>query len=116
MKSKIRLRALGVVTAAAAVLAVPAAAGAATTLTGAGSSAAQPYMLELFKGYSKIHHNIRFRYVPDGGNAGVKDVQAGRAEFSINTRPPNSRPKIRTRECSPRGPLRMNSRGHGWVT
>jgi phosphate transport system substrate-binding protein len=88
LRSKTRLRALGAVTAAAAVLAVPAAAGAATTLTGAGSSAAQPYMLELFKGYSKIHHSIHFRYVADGGNAGVKDVQAGRAEFSINTRPP----------------------------
>ena len=87
MRSTIRLRALGVVAGAAAVLAVPAAAGA-VTLSGAGSSAAQPYMLELFKGYSKIHHNIRFRYVPDGGNAGVKDVQAGRAQFAINTRPP----------------------------
>lgn len=87
MKSKIRLRTLGVATAVVTVLAVPAAAGA-VTLSGAGSSAAQPYMLELFKGYSKIHHSIKFRYVPDGGNAGVKDVQAGRAEFAINTRPP----------------------------
>lgn len=85
MNSKIRT--LGVATAAAAVLAVPAAAGAAT-LTGSGSSAAQPYMLELFKGYSQLHHSIHFKYVPDGGNAGVKDVQAGRSEFAINTRPP----------------------------
>jgi phosphate transport system substrate-binding protein len=88
LRTQIRLRTLGVATAAAAVLAAPAAAGAATTLTGSGSSAAQPYMLELFKGYSKIHHNIRFKYIPDGGNAGVKDVQAGRAQFAINTRPP----------------------------
>jgi phosphate transport system substrate-binding protein len=70
-----------------AALILPAAAGA-VTLTGSGSSAAQPYMLELFKGYSKIHHNVRFKYVADGGNAGVKDVQAGRSEFAINTRPP----------------------------
>src|ERR1700683_2461586 len=71
----------------AAVLAVPALAGA-VTLTGSGSSAAQPYMLELFKGYSQLHHSIHFKYIADGGNAGVKDVQAGRSEFAINTRPP----------------------------
>jgi phosphate transport system substrate-binding protein len=87
LRSTIRLRTLSAATAVLAVRAAPAAAGA-VTLTGAGSSAAQPYMLELFKGYSKSHHNIHFRYNPDGGNAGVKDVQAGRAEFSINTRPP----------------------------
>ena len=85
MTSKIRT--LGVAIAATAVLAVPAVAGAAT-LTGSGSSAAQPYMLELFKGYSQLHHSIHFKYVPDGGNAGVKDVQAGRRLFAVNTRPP----------------------------
>ena len=70
-----------------ATLALPAAASA-TKLVGSGSSAAQPYMLELFKGYNKVHHNISFKYVADGGNAGVKDVQAGRTQFAINTRPP----------------------------
>ena len=60
----------------------------AVTLTGSGSSAAQPYMLELFKAYSRIHRNVHFKYIPDGGNAGVKDVQAGRVLFAINTRPP----------------------------
>jgi phosphate transport system substrate-binding protein len=72
------------------VLALPAVAGARViTLVGSGSSAAQPYMQELFKGYSRLHkEQIKFQYVPDGGNAGVKDVQAGRVEFSINTRPP----------------------------
>jgi phosphate transport system substrate-binding protein len=87
LKTKIRLRTLAGAIVAAAVLAAPAAAGA-VTLTGSGSSAAQPYMLELFKGYSALHHSIHFKYIPDGGNAGVKDVQAGRAEFAINTRPP----------------------------
>jgi ABC-type phosphate transport system substrate-binding protein len=87
LRSKIRVRTLGAAAAVVAVLAVPSVAGA-VTLTGSGSSAAQPYMLELFKGYSRIHPHIHFRYVPDGGNAGVKDVQAGRAQFSINTRPP----------------------------
>lgn len=70
-----------------AALAAPAAAGA-VTLTGSGSSAAQPYMLELFKAYHQAHRNVFFKYVGDGGNAGVKDVQAGRSQFSINTRPP----------------------------
>jgi phosphate transport system substrate-binding protein len=70
-----------------AVLAAPAAAGA-VTLIGSGSSAAQPYMLELFKGYSRLHHKIHFKYIPDGGNAGVKDVQSRRSQFAINTRPP----------------------------
>jgi phosphate transport system substrate-binding protein len=70
-----------------AALAVPAAAGA-TTLTGSGSSAAQPYMLQLFKAYSNLHRGIHFKYIPDGGNAGVKDVQANRSQFAVNTRPP----------------------------
>jgi phosphate transport system substrate-binding protein len=73
--------------AAAGILGVPATAGA-VTLTGSGSSAAQPYMLALFRAYSQVHKSIRFKYVPDGGNAGVKDVQARRVQFAINTRPP----------------------------
>ena len=82
-----RARALAAAGVALSMLAAPAAAQA-VTLTGSGSSAAQPYMLELFKGYSRTHRGIRFKYVPDGGNAGVKDVQAGRVQFAINTRPP----------------------------
>ncbi len=91
---RLRLRALAAVAVALpalalTALALPAAAAAKTvTLVGSGSSAAQPYMLELFRGYSQTHKNIRFQYIPDGGNAGVKDVQAARVEFSINTRPP----------------------------
>jgi phosphate transport system substrate-binding protein len=69
------------------MLAAPAAAGA-VTLTGSGSSAAQPYMLELFKEYTHLNRSIHFKYIADGGNAGVKDVQARRSEFAINTRPP----------------------------
>jgi phosphate transport system substrate-binding protein len=68
-------------------LALPATAGAAT-LFGSGSSAEQPILQVLFRGYSQVHHNIRFNFLPDGGNAGVKDVQAGRREFAVNTRPP----------------------------
>ncbi len=71
----------------ALALALPAAASA-VTLIGSGSSAAQPYMLELFKAYEKLHQSLHFKYIPNGGNAGVKDVQAGRFQFAINTRPP----------------------------
>jgi phosphate transport system substrate-binding protein len=67
--------------------AVPATAGA-TTLFGSGSSAEQPILNVLFKGYNKLHPKLRFNFLPDGGNAGVKDVQAGRRLFAINTRPP----------------------------
>ncbi len=95
------IRAVGVAAAMWLTLGVPAAAGA-VTLTGSGSSAAQPYMLELFKGYSKLHHSIKFKYIADGGNAGVKDVQAGRSEFAINTRPPlPSRRRHDVREAVP---------------
>jgi phosphate transport system substrate-binding protein len=67
--------------------AVPASAGA-TTLFGSGSSAEQPILNVLFKGYNKLHPKIRFNFLPDGGNAGVKDVQAGHRLFAVNTRTP----------------------------
>jgi phosphate transport system substrate-binding protein len=70
-----------------AMMAVPAAAGA-TTLFGSGSSAEQPILNVLFKAYNQLHRNIKFNYLPDGGNAGVQDVQAGRRLFAVNTRPP----------------------------
>jgi phosphate transport system substrate-binding protein len=68
-------------------LVVPQAAGA-VTLFGSGSSAAQPYMQQLFKAYTRTHKGVVFRYVADGGNAGVVDVQQRRSQFAINTRPP----------------------------
>ncbi len=79
------------IAASAVALAVPASSEAkvkSVTLIGSGSSAAQPYMLELFKAYSKLHKNIHFVYNPDGGNAGVQDVQQGKSEFAIQTAPP----------------------------
>jgi len=71
-----------------ASLGVPAMASAKTTLIGSGSSAEQPIMQLLFSAYSRANKSIRFAYTPDGGNAGVKDVQQGRSQFAINTRPP----------------------------
>src|SRR5580693_1141989 len=83
----LRARGLAALVVAVAMMAVPTAASA-TTLFGSGSSAEQPIMNVLFKAYNKLHKSIRFNYLPDGGNAGVTDVQAGRRLFSINTRPP----------------------------
>ena len=60
----------------------------ATTLIGSGSSAAEPYILKLFKGYTQVHHSVHFKYNPDGGNAGVQDVQGKISQFAIQTRPP----------------------------
>jgi ABC-type phosphate transport system substrate-binding protein len=83
-----RVKALVSVAVVVPVLAVPAAASANTVLIGSGSSAAQPYMLALFTAYHRLHHKISFRYNPDGGNAGVKDVQSGISEFAIQTAAP----------------------------
>ena len=80
-----------VVGGSAALAAVPAAASAkTTTLVGSGSSAAESYMEDLFAAYSKLHPTIKFAYTPDGGNAGVADVQAGRSQFAIQTAQPTA--------------------------
>ena len=71
----------------ALALALPAAASA-TTLIASGSVAAQPVFQALFNGYHKVHPGVDFVYTADGGNAGVKDVQAGRSQFAGQARPP----------------------------
>jgi phosphate transport system substrate-binding protein len=68
-------------------LAVPASA-AATTVLGSGSSAEQPIVTALFAGYKHVKPSVNFIYNPDGGNAGVKDVQDKTSQFAINTRAP----------------------------
>jgi phosphate transport system substrate-binding protein len=82
------MRGLAVVAAVLPALAIPAVASAQTTLIGSGSSAEQPILQLLFKSYSQTHKTVRFVYSPDGGNAGVKDVQKGKSQFAVNTRPP----------------------------
>jgi phosphate transport system substrate-binding protein len=82
-----KLKTLAVAAVATGALAVPATAGA-TTLIGSGSTAAQPYLLALFKGYTKLHPSIHFVYTADGGNAGVKDVQQGKSQFAGQARAP----------------------------
>lgn len=87
---------------AVAVMAMPAGASAkaatkahkkkaaSVTLVGSGSSAAQPYMLALFAAYHKQYPNVKFLFNPDGGNAGVTDVQNGRSQFAIQTAAPTA--------------------------
>lgn len=87
MTTSNRIRAIAAVAATIPALALPATAGAAT-LFGSGSSAEQPILNPLFRAYSKLNKKIHFSYSPDGGNQGVKDVQARRSEFGVNTRPP----------------------------
>ena len=72
---------------AAVALAAPAGAEA-KTIIGSGSSVAEPYLRALFAGYHKVKPKVHFIYTADGGNAGVKDVQQGRSQFAVNTRPP----------------------------
>jgi ABC-type phosphate transport system substrate-binding protein len=75
---------------AAAAVALPSTAAAKTvTLNGSGSSAAQTYLEDLFAAYQRVHPNVKFNYNPDGGNAGVKDVQDGRSQFAIQTSQPS---------------------------
>src|SRR3954452_22473284 len=79
-----RLIALAVVITAFAAPAVP----GAKPLIGSGSSVAEPYLRALFAGYRKVKPKVKFIYTADGGNAAVKDVQTGRSNFGVNTRPP----------------------------
>jgi phosphate transport system substrate-binding protein len=70
------------------VMALTPAAAGAETLIGSGSTAAQPYFNALFAGYKKVQPSINFNYLPDGGNAGVKDVQNGVSQFAGQSVPP----------------------------
>jgi phosphate transport system substrate-binding protein len=83
-----RKKTLAVVVGALVALAVPASASA-TQYIGSGSIAAQPVLTPLFSAYKKFTHGkASFLYTPNGGNAGVADVQQGRSQFAANARPP----------------------------
>jgi len=83
-----RIRSLVISVVALAALALPASAGA-VTLIGSGSVAAQPVLQALFTTYTKqVNHKVHFFYTPDGGNAGVKDVQNGTSLFAGQARTP----------------------------
>ncbi|MGB2694998.1 MAG: substrate-binding domain-containing protein [Dehalococcoidia bacterium] len=80
---------LGAVTLALALAAGSATANAATTtIFGSGSSAMVPYLEALTKEYKKVAPNVKFVYTANNGNAGAKDVQDGKSQFALQTRPP----------------------------
>src|ERR1700750_2305382 len=84
-----RIKTLAITAVALLGLAVPASAGAKTTLIGSGSVAAQPVLQALFKTYeTSVNKNVKFTYTPDGGNAGIKDVQNGTSQFAGQARTP----------------------------
>jgi phosphate transport system substrate-binding protein len=83
-----RIKTLAITVLALLGLAVPASAGA-QTLIGSGSVAAQPVLQALFAAYSKnVNKKVHFVYTPDGGNAGIKDVQNGTSQFAGQARTP----------------------------
>ena len=82
-----RIKTLAITAMAVLGLAVPATAGA-QTLIGSGSVAAQPVLQALFKAYESQNKGIHFTYTPDGGNAGIKDVQTGTSQFAGQARTP----------------------------
>jgi phosphate transport system substrate-binding protein len=71
----------------AALVVGPAAANAATVF-GSGSSAMVPYLEALQKGYKKVDPKFKVVYTANNGNAGAKDVQDGKSQFALQTRPP----------------------------
>jgi len=81
-----------VATLVVASFAVATSAGAATaapvTITGSGSVAMEPYIRAFITAYKKVAPNVTINYTANGGNAGVKDVQAKRSNFAGNARPP----------------------------
>lgn len=83
-----RIKTLAITAIALLGLAVPASAGA-QTLIGSGSVAAQPVLQALFAAYTKnVNPKIKFTYLADGGNAGIKDVQNGTSQFAGQARTP----------------------------
>jgi phosphate transport system substrate-binding protein len=83
-----RIKTLAIAVIALAGLAAPASAGA-VTLIGSGSVAAQPVLQALFATYTKkVNKSVHFVYTPNGGNAGVKDVQGGVSQFAGQARTP----------------------------
>jgi ABC-type phosphate transport system substrate-binding protein len=69
-----------------------AAASGSTTLIGSGSSAAQTYLQDLFAAYTKTSagKGLTLKYNPDGGNAGVADVESGTSQFALQTAQPST--------------------------
>lgn len=83
-----RAAVVGALAASAATLVAGPTAANAASLFGSGSSASVPYLEALFKEYRKVDPKTRFVFTANNGNAGAKDVQTGKSQFAIQTRPP----------------------------
>ena len=88
MKGKATL--LGLMVAALALLAMPAAAQAKTTITISGSTTVAPLVTLLAKGYvkSKQGRNVGFKILQGGSDIGVSDVARGRVSVGMSSRTP----------------------------
>ena len=74
----------------AALVAVPAVAYAATTISMSGATASFP-LLELLTGkYSKLHHNVKFKLAQGGASVGISDAAAGRVSIGNSSRAPQA--------------------------
>jgi phosphate transport system substrate-binding protein len=78
---------VGLLVVVPALLAGPATANAVTVF-GSGSSATQPYLEVLAAGYKKVDPKFKVVFTANNGNAGAKDVQDGKSQFALQTRPP----------------------------
>src|SRR4051794_39906188 len=83
-----KIKTFAITAIAVIALAIPAAASAQTFI-GSGSVAMQPVLQALFKQYEKkTRGRVKFTYLANGGNAGVKDVQNGTSQFAGQARTP----------------------------
>ncbi len=74
-----------------ALLAVPAAAQAKTTITLSGSTSVAPLATQLAKGYLKTKPGkgkVKFRILQGGSDIGIADVSRGRVTIGMSSRDP----------------------------
>jgi phosphate transport system substrate-binding protein len=80
-----------IIIAALALLAVPAAAQAKTTITLSGSTSVAPLATQLAKGYLKTSAGkgkVKFRVLQGGSDIGIADVARGRVSLGMSSRDP----------------------------
>ena len=89
MRSK-RWRAAVAATAISVAAAVPATAGAATTITLSGSTSVAPLAAKLASKYVKKNKGVQFKLLQGGSDVGIADVSRGRVTLGMSSRDPKS--------------------------
>jgi phosphate transport system substrate-binding protein len=74
----------------AALVAVPAVAYAATTISMSGATASFPLLELLATKYHTLHHNVNFKIAQGGASVGISDAAAGRVSIGNSSRPPQA--------------------------